>query len=158
MSVERFKVGDKVRVRRDLCGGVYYDDIYVHEKMTKLGDTILTVSEIQTDTYEVKENTWDWNDQMLEPATKTLDTLRTGDLVCNDGETRKTLAVVDGCYLLSDHNHHDWAWAWCTVADLKRLNYQPVDIDSPKGTIEINGKRYNKSEVEKVIEDLEPIE
>nr|DAW32288.1 MAG TPA: hypothetical protein [Caudoviricetes sp.] len=158
MSVVKFKVGDKVRVRRDLRGGVYYDDIYVHEKMTKLGGTMLTVSEIQTDTYEVEENAWDWNDQMLEPAEKTLDTLRAGDLVCSGDETRKILAAVDGCYLLSYVNDYAAAANWYTVAELKDMEYHPADSDTQRETIEINGKKYNKSEVEKVIEDLEPIE
>lgn len=42
MSVTRFKVGDKVRVRDGLIGGRYYDGIYCTEDMANLKE-VLTV-------------------------------------------------------------------------------------------------------------------
>ena len=41
---------------------------------------------------------------------------------------------------------------------MKKLDYQVFDPNSPKATIEINGKKYDKAEVEEAIKDLETIE
>ena len=158
MSVTRFKVGDKVRVHSELATGHMYDDVGVNRSMIRLAGEIFTVKNVGEGFYRVHENGWGWNDEMLEPVEKTLDSLCRGDTICNgDNDTRKILVVIDGCYLLN-HPHLSYAaGTWCTAAELDKLGYYPVDPDAPRVTIEINGNNYDKAEVEKAIKDLEPI-
>nr|DAT46596.1 MAG TPA: hypothetical protein [Caudoviricetes sp.] len=65
---------------------------------------------------------------------------------------------ADGCYLLSYQDDHNSTCSWYTVADLSKYGYQPVDPDASELTIEIEGKKYKKADVEKAIKDLEPID
>lgn len=64
----KYKVGDKVRVRRDLeerydCSPV------VNSIMAEMRGNILTIrTEIETYGYEAHENPWNWSDDMLESA------------------------------------------------------------------------------------------
>ena len=99
-----------------------------------------------------------WTDEMLEPVEKTLDNLRAGDYVKSGSSIRKVLATVDGCYLLSNIADYTTAGYWYTPHDLKDLNYVFIESDTPEPTIEIDGKKYKKVDVEKAIKDLEPIE
>ena len=43
MSANKFKVGDKVRVRKGLVVGKFYGDMYCYPFMDKIGGEILTV-------------------------------------------------------------------------------------------------------------------
>lgn len=157
MSVKNFKVGDKVKVRKGLVAETVYDGVYVNKRMTKYCDRILTVKSVNKGCYTVEDNDWDWSDEMFEPAEKTLYNLEKGDVVLlNNGISRKVLAAIDNCYLLSHSIDFTSAGVWYTVDDLKHYEctVQQPEIE----TIEINDKKYNKSEVEKAIRDLEPID
>lgn len=68
------------------------------------------------------------------------------------------LATVDGCYLLSYMEDHDSAFNWYTVAELTKLGFHPVEPDASEPTIEIDGKKYKKADVEKAIKDLEVVD
>lgn len=158
MSAKRFKVGDKVRVRsglikRELCG-----DTYVNDVMPKLAGEVLTVGKVEWDCYHVNENDWVWSDEMLEPAKKTLYNLGKGDMVCNSSGTSEILVAIDGCYLLSHPKDDAKAGGWYTAADLDDYGYKLVKTEVEKLTIEIKGKKYEQSDIEEAIKDLEPIE
>jgi len=158
MLATRFKVGDKVRVRKDLIVDKFYDDVRCNGSMAALGGELLTISCIDGN-YRVNECGFCWSDEMLEPAEKTLDNLCRGDMIRDShGDTRKILAALDGCYLLNYGGNEDATGDWYTVAELKKLDYQVFNPNSPKATIEIDGKKYNRADVEKSIKDLEPIE
>jgi hypothetical protein len=158
MSINKFKVGNKVKVRSDLIAETVYDGVYVNKRMIKYCDKILTIEGVKKDCYVVEDNDWDWNDEMLEPAGKTLYNLEKGDIVLfeKNGEKCKVLAVIDNCCLLSYPDNFTSANSWYTVDDLKyyECTVQQLEIE----TVEINGKEYDKNEVEKAIKDLEPIE
>lgn len=77
----RYKVGDKVKVRKDLetnidyymqsgpeTGECYYGCV---REMVEVRGEILTISVVDNEGwgYSVKENGWNWTDEMLEPAT-----------------------------------------------------------------------------------------
>lgn len=159
MSVNKFKVGDKVKARKGLVANEYYDDVRCNSSMAKMGGKVFTIRKIHRDYYKATGNEWSWSDQMLEPAKKTLDNLCRGDMIRDShGDTRKILAALDGCYLLNFGGNEDATGDWYTVAELKKLDYQVFDPNSPKATIEINGKKYDKAEVEEAIKDLETIE
>lgn len=158
MSVKKFHVGDKVRVRSNLVSDGTYDEVYVNKRMTRYCDRVLTITSVKKDCYEVKENDWDWNDEMLEPVEKTLSNLVSGDKVVQADAIRKILAAVDGCYLLSYAGDYTVAATWYTVDELEDIGYQVFTQNSADTTIEIDGHKYNKSEVEKAIKGLESIE
>lgn len=67
----RYKIGDRVRVREDLKDCRYYSGIMSHPRLTKYHGQILTISGKRENPfwhepcYEVKENVWDWSDDMF---------------------------------------------------------------------------------------------
>lgn len=158
MSANKFKVGDKVKVRKELVADEYYDGVYCNGSMAKMGGRVLTIGCTEGDRcYRVKERTFYWSDEMLEPAEKTLDNLCVGDFVRSGGSVRKVLAAVDGCYLLSHIEKYTHAFAWYTVNELREGGYNFIESDAPEPVIEIDGKKYEKADVEKAIKDLEQI-
>lgn len=68
----KFKVGDKVIVKDNIMHGHYYSHVYVNDSMVDLRGKTLTIKTVNDflKKYKVEENTWDWNDEMFELATK----------------------------------------------------------------------------------------
>lgn len=159
MSVTRFKVDDKVRVREGAVTHKYCDNVYIGTDIAKPGSEVSTVVFAGKDIYKLEgdNNSW-WKGEMLELIEKTLHDLCAGDFVRDMIGTKKILAKVDGCYLLSAYEEYTDAGSWYTVSDLKKLGYSFVELNTPEPTIEIDGKKYKKFDVEKAIKDLEPIE
>ena len=164
MSANKFKVGDKVRVRKGLVPDKYYGGVRCASAMARMGGAVLTIDCVESDYYEVKECVFGWSDEMLEPVTikKTLKNMEKGDVVINKPDydyPRTVLLAIDGCYLLSAVARPTVASCWRTAEEL-RVSGCTVQQPTPTKieTIEINGKKYNKADVEEAIEDLEPIE
>ena len=159
MSVNKFKVGDKVRVRKGLVTDEYGSGgVLCSPSMVSMGGEVLTINYVMRNYYLVDECEFCWSDEMLEPVEKTLDNLCVNDFVRSSNGTRKVLGKADGCYLLSYQNDHSSACSWYTVADLSKYGYRPIDPDAPEPTIEIESKKYNKAEVEEAIKDLEVVD
>lgn len=160
MSATKFEVGDKLKVCKNLIEGRQYGCIYCNTDMAALGlsGKTFTISVVDINAYQLEGCNFWWTDEMLEPVEKTLDNLCAGDFVRGGCHTRKVLAAIDDCYLLSDFEDHNSTAAWYTVHDLKEFGYSIVEPTAPEPTIEIDGKKYNKSEVEEAIKDLEPID
>lgn len=158
MSVNKFKVGDKVRVRQGLVGGRYYSGVYCISDMANSGGDVFMVSVVGANTYKLEGYDWWWNDEMLESVEKTLYNLEKGDIVSfdNNGEKRKVLTAIDSCYLLSYPDNFTSASSWYTADDLKY--YECTVQQSEVETIEINGKKYNKADVEEAIKDLKVVD
>nr|DAF05735.1 MAG TPA: hypothetical protein [Caudoviricetes sp.] len=159
MSANKFKVGDKVKVRKGLVANKYYGDVRCDSSMTKMSERVLTIDCIRDNYYGVESHAFVWSDEMLEPAEKTLDNLCAGDFVKYGHFTaKKVLAAIDGCYLLSRGEKYNAAGNWYTAAELGRFGYRLAKPDAPDPTIEIDGKKYKKADVEKAIKDLEVVE
>lgn len=158
MSAKNFKVGDKVKVRRDLIIGKFYGNVRCNNSMERMVGKVFTIRNVDEQYYKVTENEWNWSDGMLEPVEKTLDNLCVGDFVGLENIKRKVLAVVDGCYLLSDIDNYASVGCWYTPHDLKNLDCMVVEPLSQEPTIEIKGKKYEQSDIEEAIKDLKPIE
>ena len=60
----KYKVGDKVRVRRDLKNSVLYGGLYAVDEMLK--KKIVTITSVHDDYYKVGEDDYKWTDEMLE--------------------------------------------------------------------------------------------
>lgn len=160
MTATRFKVGDKVRVRKDLEVDCAYGEYLFTSSMERLVDEVNVITGIHNDNdaYLLNHRDEGWTDEMLEPAEKTLYNLEKGDIILfenNDDSARKVLAVVDSCYLLSYPTNLTSASTWYTVDDLKY--YRCTVKQSKIETINIDGKEYNKNEVEEAIKNLETI-
>lgn len=159
MSVKKFKVGDKAKVRKGLVANKYYDDVRCADSMARMGERVLTIDCVESDYYRVQESMFCWSDEMLETAEKTLDNLCAGDFIRRgDGLVRKVLAAVDGCYMLARGEECAAAGSWYTAAELDKLGYHPIKLDAPELTIEIDGKKYNKTEVEEAVKDLKVVD
>lgn len=162
MSTNKFKVGDKVKVRKGLVADEYYGHVRCSGPMARMGGEVLTINHVTSRYYDVDKYAFCWSDEMLEPAEKTLDDLCVGDFITSymggSDITVKILASLDGCYLISYAENHDAATSWYTAAELDRIGYRPVKPGTPESTIEIDGKKYKKADIEEKIKDLEPIE
>jgi hypothetical protein len=63
----KYKPGDKVTVRKDLKAGQYIDGIYVNDSMARLAGKQITIKDVFTVTYTIKEdNGFGWKDGMFE--------------------------------------------------------------------------------------------
>lgn len=66
-----FKAGDKVRVREDLRNGSRYNNVFCNEDMERISrdNAVLTIERVididKVNRYYVKENDWQWTDDML---------------------------------------------------------------------------------------------
>ena len=164
MSVERFKVGDKVRVRKDLEVDRAYGEYLFTSSMERLAGEIGVITGVHNDgdAYLLNHRDEGWTDQMLEPVPikKTLKNMEKGDVVVNQLDYPRTvLLAIDGCYLLSAVAKPTVASCWRTAEEL-RVSSCTVQQPTPTKieTIEINGKKYNEAEVERAIKDLSPID
>lgn len=63
----KFKVGDKVRVRKDLINGCYYGNYrFVHSMKNHCGE-IVTIESVERDgSYRILEDVYNWTDEMFE--------------------------------------------------------------------------------------------
>lgn len=68
--MSKFKVGDKVRVKRDLKSDTIVGDYYFNEHMADLRGEIFTIKEIIKEVgylyYRMEGNDWSWDEEMLE--------------------------------------------------------------------------------------------
>ena len=64
----KYKVGDKVRVRRDLENDVSYGSQCTVEEMMDYKGNVVTISEVGQTCYQIEgdEEGWSWTDEMLE--------------------------------------------------------------------------------------------
>ena len=71
----KYKVGDKVRVRKDLEIGKYYGtDAFIPDMKKYAGKTMIVDAIISADRYSLKDaGHWNWTDEMLEDAVKVVE-------------------------------------------------------------------------------------
>ena len=156
MSANKFKVGDKVRVRKDLKVGKHYGGkIFCYPMLQMCGELLVIETIYVNGCYTAEECDFFWTDEMLEPAEKTLDNLCVGDFVGRSGRIRKVLVAIEGCYLLSSTEKYTTADEWYTASELVEYGFKPIDIEK---TIEIDGKKYKKTDVEEATKDLEVVD
>lgn len=123
----KFKVGDKVRVRKDLVAGERYarnsghncvEGLLCGSSMPNLGGEVLTISAIDTHrgVYQVSEYFYMWCDEMLEPAEFTKADLKDGMVVeFRNGDRH---LVLNGIFMAED--------GWMPISD-----YQDNLINQP---------------------------
>ena len=63
----KYKVGDKVRVRKDLEPGNFYGRVYYSSDMNKFKAMECVVTNIYDGTYNINDSEYGFTDEMLEP-------------------------------------------------------------------------------------------
>ena len=69
----KYKVGDKVRVRKDLVAGNFYGRIYYVSDMNKFKAMECVVTNIYDGTYNINNSDIWFSDEMLEPVDNLLE-------------------------------------------------------------------------------------
>lgn len=64
----KYKVGDKVRVRKDLVVGKRYGCYPAVSKMVEKSGKIATIRTVHSDFYEIYKDVYSWTDEMIEPV------------------------------------------------------------------------------------------
>ena len=64
----KYKVGDKVRVRKDLVVGKRYGCYPSVSKMVEKSGKIATIRTVHSDFYEIYKDVYSWTDEMFEPV------------------------------------------------------------------------------------------
>ena len=64
----KYKVGDKVRVRKDLEPGNFYGRVYYSSDMNKFKAMECVVTNIYDGTYNINNSEYGFSDEMLEPV------------------------------------------------------------------------------------------
>ena len=64
----KYKIGDKVRVRKDLEPGNFYGRVYYSSDMNKFKAMECVVTNIYDETYNINGSEYGFSDEMLEPV------------------------------------------------------------------------------------------
>ena len=64
----KYKVGDKVRVRKDLVVGKRYGCYPAVSKMVEKSGKLATIRTVHSDFYEIYKDVYSWTDEMFEPV------------------------------------------------------------------------------------------
>lgn len=72
----RFKVGDKVRIRKDLKNNSFYGGVRVNDEMANNKGKILTIIGIEEGIYLIEGSGWFWTDEMFEGKEYTYEDLK----------------------------------------------------------------------------------
>lgn len=64
----KYKVGDKVRVKRTLSAASSYGGVLANTDMAKRSGEIVTITKIYDNGYNISGDYWFWSDEMLEPV------------------------------------------------------------------------------------------
>lgn len=120
----KYKVGDKVRVRKDLVenqrygGGLFYNE---NDRMGK----VVTISEVlDRGAYHIEEkgdNYVHWTDEMFEPITKTIRDVEVGDLLKKKSfiDKVRVLGVIGEMCAISYVGDHNKYSRWSTFRALE---------------------------------------
>lgn len=67
----KYKVGDNVRVRKDLISGTWFRDCLVTRDMCEMAGKEVVIRKVNKKSYSLstKGTEWSWTDEMLEPVT-----------------------------------------------------------------------------------------
>ncbi len=139
----KYKVGDKVRVRKDLkVGERYGSDVFIVDMLPMLGK-VVTINEVfeQTNKFWIEElPCWAWTPEMVEPITK-------DKIIFRD---KATILFKDGKKYVTKCNAEDTydREKGVLLALAKAHGYSYRDIEKMVAEAEIQGKKIK--EVERV--------
>ena len=111
----KFKVGDRVKVRKDLKYNVFYGGNRVNEQMFMHRGQILTIRAVDGNNYLMEENDWYWNDEMFENKDYTYEDLKKSPIGTKITFENGEVLVKD------DDGNYSNKKRWRDDSDLKEL-------------------------------------
>lgn len=130
----KYKVGDKVRVRRDLEDGETYGGWDALEDMVKMRGEIVTIRRVRSSAYELEEKGLMWTDEMFE------------------GLVEDELTAEEATKILGEICCENKCYNGCPIGKARgKMSCHFFRRDKPKEVIEIL-KQWKKDHEEKQIE------
>lgn len=120
----RYKVGDRVRVRKDLIMGAAYNGSYFTRQMYALLGKIVRISEVHTDFYCIADQYYaycSWTDAMFEPITD----LTAAEVVAFGMEMCDSVKQCDDCPLQEVQLKYD-----CAICQDVRRKYADEYVEA----------------------------
>ena len=158
----KYKVGQKVRVRSDLKYGREWGGIFVTKSMFALAGKIVTIEEVERNSYWLKDGGYSWADEMFQPLS--IEDVQTGDIVkekdCYFGILFTTEHLV---FKSCSHKDIDEvfnedcvnAYSKPEFAKAAKINgwtlYSPDEVKEEM--IDIDGKEISKSTIKAALKD-----
>ncbi len=165
----KFKVGDKVRVRKDLETNKKYGSMTYVEGMGKMKGKTVTIKEVCWNSYWIEEFDYNWTDEMFEEkANFTKSDLKDGDIVAY-GNGEKRIKIAGKLY---DENGSATMWLHSYKEDLtreykERAETDIIKVERPTGyetvferkeeILDEVEKRYLRDVIRPFSEDIENI-
>ena len=125
----KYRVGDKVRIRKDLKSGSEYGDRYVTTFMGDFSNKVVTIKYVGEDYYEVEEGDYcEWTDEMIEglwkeckPKLKLIDIL---NKIAN-GELKEGTKVkhLNNIYIYKKYEGKEYASLYRETADSPETDF-----------------------------------
>jgi len=141
----KYKVGDTVRIKKDLEVGEIYGGVsFVEEMQQYLGQTT-TIIRVTPSYYNLKidKGVWSWSDEMLGEVGG-LRAMKIGDIVIGkDGAERKVLDVREEIFGVSISGNYNRFYEFFTYRDAEVFGWK---LKEQKRKIIIDGKEAEISD------------
>lgn len=148
----KFKVGDKVRVKKQLISGANYGSFPFVNSMKEYRGKVVTIHEINPRlmAYKIAEDGANayWTDEMLEPIT---DPLVTKTLERNN----KPVKIISGENLLNDNDPIQPSHYRKGEIDLYESWYRTYPFNEFRAGMQMIAERYMKRDKDNRIQDLD---
>lgn len=130
----KYKVGDKVRVRKDLEENKAYGGWGALEDMVKMRGEIVTIRRVRSSAYELKEKGLMWTDEMFE------------------GLVEEELTAEEAIKILGEICCENKCYNGCPIGKVRgKMSCYFFQRDKPKEVLEIL-KQYKKDREKKEVE------
>ena len=143
--IMKYKVGDTVRIKKDLEVGEIYGGVsFVEEMQQYLGQTT-TIIRVTPSYYNLKidKGVWSWSDEMLGEV-EGLRAMKIGDIVIGkDGAERKVLDVREEIFGVSCNGNYNSFYEFFTYKEAEELGWK---LKEQKRKIIIDGKETEISD------------
>jgi ribosomal protein L21E len=153
----KYSIGERVRIKKDLKGYLYYGGTPFNPDMAKYCGKIGTVKRFKGSDYELNVDgrtakdkyIWQWSDEMLEPVTKSLEELEVGQILTDRrGIKRKVIQKGYELERLDDGTTVTWPISDMKISEIRLYTPKKITVFKHKG------KRYP---VEQIIKNVKPL-
>ena len=172
MTATKYKIGQKVRIRKDLAKHEHFDGCLIVSNMHKYAGTTKEIRGLESfNRYLLKNIDWVWTSEMFEPVkrgrpkgsknkkkhiaharkkVRTIEDVQVGDIVIDDdGDERKVLRE-EKSFMLSVINNFEIESDVFSVKSMKDWGFT---LKQPEKKFKLNGE-YTKEELLKKIDEL----
>ena len=135
----KYKVGDKVRVRKDLVGGEYYGEVLARDNMSRICGETVTIDTVYDWFYRIVEYGYCWTDEMFEPVEEELtaeEAIRLRGEICDgrDCSCCKLSAYNNGMGIICDELEAKHPERYIEVLKQYKKDHEKKEIEVVKKT------------------------